>query len=197
MRRAGAAVGLAAAPHIAVARPVLRHRPPHGPCDSPLSQQHSLSPLHGVVSRATRSAPGAHSLGEVRYSEGWYRDTLKSKPPVHAGRCSKAVVRRRVRFVKASLHSCPSKSCCDAVPAETALNTCTVPPPIACLALETGGSSGPPAGAPCSGAGMLLRANAGCGAAAMTANAVADLWFAAGVSAACCSWTACIEAQAA
>ena len=76
-----------------------------------------------------------------------------------------------------------------------AQTTCTVPPPIACLALGTGRSSGPPAGALCSGADMLLLASAGCGTAAMTGNAVADLWLAAGIRAACRSCTACNAAQ--
>ena len=47
---AGAAVGLAASPNVAVAWPVLWHRPPHGPCDSPLSQLYCLSTLHVLVS---------------------------------------------------------------------------------------------------------------------------------------------------
>ena len=194
---AGAAVGLAAAPHIAVARPVLWHRPPHGSCNSPLLPEYILSPSHEVRSQATCSAPGTCLLGQVHYSERCYCDTCKSEPPVHVVRLSKAFARHSASFTEASLHCCPLQSCCSDVLAETALNTCTVPPPIACLALGTGRSSGPPAGAPCSGVGMLLRASAGCGAAAMTANAVADLWLAAGARAACRSCTACKEAPVA
>ena len=60
---AGAAVGLAAAPHVAVARPVLWYRPPHCPRDSPLSQMYCLSTLQRAVSQATSYAPSKPSLG--------------------------------------------------------------------------------------------------------------------------------------
>ena len=86
---------------------------------------------------------------------------------------------------------------CDDTLAMRAQTTCTVPPPIACLALATRRSSGPPAGTLCNGADMLLLASAGCGAVAMTESAVADLWLAAGIRAACRSCPACDAAQVA
>ena len=86
MRMAGAAVGLAAAPHVAVARPVLWHWPPHGPCDSPLLQLYNVSPSHGLMPPARGSVPMTHSSGHRCYSD---HCSCSDKGPVHAKRCSR------------------------------------------------------------------------------------------------------------
>ena len=81
---AGATVGLAAAPHIAVARPVLRHWPPHGPCDSPLLQLYNLSPSNRLVPPARGCIPRIHSSGHRCYSDPC---SCNNEGPVHAKRC--------------------------------------------------------------------------------------------------------------